>query len=70
MPTLQKKLSKGYYYKDSIKNVSKQLEQVVISNYKNQFAELAKQEKTDAVVGGAKRQIKVFNKKIKQKIMI
>jgi hypothetical protein len=70
MPTLAKNVQKGYYSKNSIKSVSKKLEEAVISNYKKQFAELAKLEKEEQLQGGAKRQIKVFDKKIKQKLTI
>jgi hypothetical protein len=70
MPLLAKKLSKGYYSKNSIKDVSKQLEDIIKSNYKKQFLELEKIEKEGQLEGGAKRQIKIFDKKVKQKLSI
>ena len=70
MPVLAKKISKGFYAKNDIARVSKKLEDAVVSNYKKQFAELAKLEKEEQLQGGAKRQIKVFDKKVKQKLTI
>jgi len=66
MPNLRKSLKKGYGYGNSIKNVSKQMESIIINNFKKKDAVLINNDKF--VASGVKKHMINFDKKIKDKI--
>ena len=66
MPNLRKSLKKGYGYGNSIKNVSKKMESIIISNFKKKDEELINNEKF--VASGVKKHMMTFEKKVKDKI--
>jgi hypothetical protein len=66
MPVLRRSLKKGYFYDDSIKNVSKQMELSIINNFKKKDEGMINQDKF--VASGIKKHMLSFDKKIKQKI--
>jgi hypothetical protein len=69
MPNLLKSVSKGYYRQNSIKRESKDMMAIIESNLKKKNA-LAEKEEKPTEGGVVKRQLKKFDKKIRDKAIV
>jgi hypothetical protein len=66
MPLIFERFKKGYDFENNRNNVSRHLENIVLNNFKQKRNEEVKKEMF--LEGGGKKHMKIFQKKIKQKI--
>jgi len=66
MPLIYEKFKRGYDYGNNRNHVSELLKNIVLNNFKDKQNNEEKKEMY--VESGGKKHMKVFNKKIKQKI--
>lgn len=66
MPLIYERFRNGFDFENNRNNVSKHLENIVLNNFKKKQNQEIKSEMF--LEGGGKKHIKVFQKKMKQKI--